>query len=140
MQLSKARISIDGQTVEPSTLLCAEILASLEAHSVHKFILECTSEDGEEAGPPLLLWIFSPEVRITASGLVEQSPGMAMIKLLYRKPEEQDYEDEDVEILSVDAALLQDIRSKLVNSTRVALKQPESFGQWTEGMLQRYEA
>lgn len=133
-RIYKEAIRVEGQEVpDPLHYLVASMLTTLDAHAVHRFLLQ----SDKFASDSLLIWILTPDARITASTVNVVSPGQRVMKIMYRQAEEQDTGEEDVEIMDISPKELASLERELHKNYLVlgAVNSKE----WKSSFLSRFE-
>ena len=105
--------------------LVSEVQASIEAHSVHHFKVF----HGDQR---VYLWVFG-RGRITSSTIATKSPGMAILKIMYKF----DDVEEDHEPVEVDSS---DYEALIISlATHHEMSGSEKIQSWQSSFLLEYE-
>lgn len=114
--------------------LIADLLVTLDAHAVYKYLIKNADGRYDES---VLVWILTPDARVTATNISNQSPGKRIAKVMYKPATEQDEKNEEVEIIKVD----QDLLTSLIRALAVhhEIQGSEVMKEWRASFLNRYE-
>lgn len=133
-RLLKASLKIEGQQAPDQLFyLVAEMLSTLDAHAVHRFLLK--SKDLVEN--LIVVWILTPDARITGTDVSRESPGQRVTKVMFRHGMENDADDEELEIMEISSGDLHQIRDRLQKNHEII-----GLGcskEWQSSFLARYE-
>ena len=127
------------------------MLATIEAHAVHRFLIQAqtlpdartrldsrtTRHTTEPPKDGLMLWLLTPDARITTSSIDLPSPGLRVAKLLYREAREADRDCPETEIMQIPQEVLRDLYRILRLHHNLSFK--ECMQDWHASFLERYE-
>ena len=112
--------------------LVADMLAVVEAHAVHTFLIK-----GGGSGERRLVWILTTDARVTASRVSLRSPGQRVIKVMYKSASEIDEENQEIEIICVDVDVMHELCETLDRHHKTLSM--EGMQEWQSSFLSRYE-
>lgn len=147
-------------------VLIAEMLTTLDTHAVHRFHI--TSEDDDDdvhtdsvgstgscrsTSGSVLIWILTPDARITASDIATTSPGARVVKVMFQHRQSiethninqaegevqtaEEEGEEEVETMQVTASELYHLRAALTRHH--GIMGGETVEAWSPSFLIRYD-
>ncbi|CCG83603.1 protein of unknown function [Taphrina deformans PYCC 5710] len=137
-RLLKQDLVVAGEEVDPLTYLVAGMLDKLALQAVHHFLVTRKSSlETRHSDSNVLIWVLTPETRITATGICNNPPGRRVVKVMYRRNVNVEQGQQDTEQINAD----EDDFSRLVQrlDEHHRLVEQESFQDWSSSFIERFE-
>ena len=119
--------------------VCAQMLGVADSQAIKKFMALPSDIQSPEVG--LLLWVFNPDVKYSASFICNGQPRRAM-KIMYKlisKPFELLDKDNTIEELRLPSEVLSTIKSDLTASNEILPPAAQALQDWKVALLDRFE-